>query len=68
MTRVIGVRFRNVGKIYYFSPKDFDICVGDHVIPGASKFADATLTDSSNSIPIIKVGTLDTINKSINFL
>ena len=32
MTRVIGVRFRNVGKIYYFSPKDFDICVGDHVI------------------------------------
>lgn len=32
MTRVIGVRFRNVGKIYYFSPKDFDIYVGDHVI------------------------------------
>ena len=32
MTRVIGVRFRNVGKIYYFSPKDFDICVGDNVI------------------------------------
>ena len=32
MTRVIGVRFRNVGKIYYFSPTDFDICVGDHVI------------------------------------
>ena len=32
MTRVIGVRFRNVGKIYYFSPKDLDIQVGDHVI------------------------------------
>lgn len=32
MIRVIGVRFRNVGKIYYFSPKDFDIYVGDHVI------------------------------------
>ena len=32
MTKVIGVRFRNVGKIYYFSPKDFDIKSGDHVI------------------------------------
>lgn len=32
MTRVIGVRFRNVGKIYYFSPKDLDIHTGDHVI------------------------------------
>ena len=32
MTRVIGVRFRNVGKIYYFDPKGFDIKAGDHVI------------------------------------
>lgn len=32
MTRVIGVRFRNVGKIYYFSPKDLEIHSGDHVI------------------------------------
>ena len=32
MTRVIGVRFRNVGKIYYFSPKDLEIHTGDHVI------------------------------------
>lgn len=32
MTRVIGVRFRNVGKIYYFSPKDLEIHAGDHVI------------------------------------
>ena len=32
MTRVIGVRFRNVGKIYYFSPKNLDIKAGDHVI------------------------------------
>ncbi len=32
MIRVIGVRFRNVGKIYYFSPLDFDIYTGDHVI------------------------------------
>ena len=32
MTRVRGVRFRNVGKIYYFDPKGFDIKAGDHVI------------------------------------
>lgn len=32
MTRVIGVRFRNVGKIYYFSPKDLELKTGDHVI------------------------------------
>lgn len=32
MTKIIGVRFRNVGKIYYFSPQDFDIYTGDHVI------------------------------------
>ncbi len=32
MTTVIGVRFRNVGKIYYFDPKDLEIHTGDHVI------------------------------------
>ena len=32
MTKVVGIRFRNVGKIYYFDPKDYDILVGDHVI------------------------------------
>ncbi len=32
MTTIIGVRFRNMGKIYYFDPKDFDINRGDHVI------------------------------------
>ncbi|MDO4337458.1 MAG: stage 0 sporulation family protein [Eubacteriales bacterium] len=32
MTKVVGIRFRNVGKIYYFNPKDYTIKVGDHVI------------------------------------
>lgn len=32
MTTIIGVRFRNMGKIYYFDPKDYDISRGDHVI------------------------------------
>ena len=32
MTKVVGVRFRNVGKIYYFSPKGYKVNIGDHVI------------------------------------
>lgn len=32
MTKIVGVRFRNVGKIYYFSPKNYKIKIGDHVI------------------------------------
>ncbi len=32
MVKIIGIRFRAAGKIYYFDPKDFDISVGEHVI------------------------------------
>ena len=32
MTEVIGVRFKDVGKIYYFSPKNQQIPVGEKVI------------------------------------
>ncbi len=32
MEKVVGVRFRNVGKIYYFNPKNYNVKVGDHVI------------------------------------
>lgn len=32
MTKVIGVRFRTAGKIYFFDPKNYDINRGDHVI------------------------------------
>lgn len=32
MTKVIGVRFRNAGKIYYFAPGDLEISSGQHVI------------------------------------
>ncbi len=32
MTKVIGVRFRRAGKIYYFSPGKLNIRTGDHVI------------------------------------
>ena len=32
MAKVIGVRFRNAGKVYYFAPGKLRICQGDHVV------------------------------------
>ena len=32
MTKIIGVRFRTAGKVYFFAPGKFDIHVGDKVI------------------------------------
>ena len=32
MVKVIGVRFRTAGKIYFFDPLNFEIKKGDHVI------------------------------------
>ncbi len=32
MIKIIGVRFRTAGKVYYFGPKDFELKVGDKVV------------------------------------
>lgn len=32
MIKVVGVRFRSAGKIYYFDPAGYDMIVGTHVI------------------------------------
>ncbi len=32
MIKVVGIRFRKAGKIYYFCPKKLDVKVGDNVI------------------------------------
>ena len=32
MIKVIGVRFRKAGKVYYFDPAQMEIKMGDHVI------------------------------------
>lgn len=37
MTKVIGVRFRQAGKVYYFSPDQYDIKQGDKVIVETSR-------------------------------
>ncbi len=37
MTKVTGVRFKKMGKIYYFDPCDFDIETGMHVVVETSR-------------------------------
>ncbi len=37
MINVVGVRFKDAGKVYYFLPSDFDINVGDEVIVETSR-------------------------------
>ncbi len=37
MTKIIGVRFKPVGKMYYFDPLDFEIKRGDYVIVETSR-------------------------------
>lgn len=37
MAEIIGVRFKPVGKTYYFNPMDFDIKKGDNVIVETSR-------------------------------
>lgn len=32
MAKVVGVRFRNTGKVYYFDPSDFELRHGDMVV------------------------------------
>lgn len=37
MTKIVGVRFKTVGKMYYFAPMGFDIKRGDNVIVETSR-------------------------------
>ena len=32
MTKVVGVRFKDTGKTYFFDPEDLDVHKGDTVI------------------------------------
>ena len=41
MTKVIGVRFRTAGKIYFFAPGKFDIKQGDNVIVETARGVEA---------------------------
>ncbi len=37
MVKIVGVRFRSAGKVYYFNPKDLQVRIGEHVIAETSK-------------------------------
>ena len=37
MANIVGVRFKSVGKIYYFDPLDIDVKEGDSVIVETSR-------------------------------
>ena len=74
MTRVIGVRFRPAGKIYFFSPGKYDVKTGDKVIVetargvefgsvvlGLKEVEDDKITQPWKSV--IRIATQDDIRK-----
>ena len=40
MTKVVGVRFRETGKVYYFAPNSLDLKKGEHVIVESARGQD----------------------------
>lgn len=63
MPSIVGVRFKPVGKIYYFSPKDYEFQVGDGVIVETSRgveygkvvIANKTVTDKEIVQPLKEI-------------
>lgn len=77
MTKVIGVRFRTAGKIYFFAPGKFDIKQGDNVIvetargvefgkvvAGIKEIDDNEVTQPLKSV--IRVATAEDLKKEEN--
>lgn len=76
MIKVIGVRFRTAGKIYYFDPAGLDIKKGDHVIVETARgveygcAVDDIVEQSEESVvmplkPVIRVATEEDDKKAI---
>ncbi|MCR5399039.1 MAG: stage 0 sporulation family protein [Lachnospiraceae bacterium] len=52
MVKIIGVRFRTAGKIYFFDPKDYDLKRGDHVIVETARGVEyGTVVGSPREVP-----------------
>ncbi|MFR8547137.1 MAG: stage 0 sporulation family protein [Lachnospiraceae bacterium] len=52
MVKIVGVRFRNAGKVYYFDPKSYKINVGDHVIVETARGVEyGTVTGGIRNVP-----------------
>ncbi|MBQ1535752.1 MAG: stage 0 sporulation family protein [Ruminococcus sp.] len=60
MLKIIGVRFKSVGKVYYFDPKNYKLAIGDKVIVetargvecGEVAMVDREIDESTFSSPI----------------
>lgn len=74
MTKVVGVRFRQVGKIYFFAPGKYSVEVGQHVIVetargveyGSVVLGEREVEDSDVVQPlkaIIRIATLERMMK-----
>ena len=77
MIKVIGVRFRKAGKIYYFDPAGRDISTGQHVIVETARgieFGDVVLgcreVEDSKVVqplkPVIRMATQEDENIEAN--
>ncbi len=63
MINVVGVRFRQAGKMYYFDPKSLDLSRGSHVIVETTRgveygtviFGPSGVTDDEVKLPLKKV-------------
>lgn len=47
MTKIVGIRFRTAGKIYYFDPADFDLDMAMHVIVESKRHRDGNCPHSA---------------------
>lgn len=74
MTKIVGVRFKSTGKIYYFNPGDLDIKKGDYLIVetargleiGEAALEAKEVSDNEITKPlkdIIRIATEDDIKK-----
>lgn len=48
MTQVVGVRFRDTGKVYFFDPNKLNIKAGDHVIVETARGVECGLVAEAN--------------------
>jgi cell fate regulator YaaT (PSP1 superfamily) len=52
MVKIVGVRFRNAGKVYYFDPKNYKIRPQDHVIVETARGVEyGTVVGGVHSVP-----------------
>ena len=79
MTRVIGVRFRRAGKVYFFAPGKYKIRTGDKVIVETARGVEfGSVVTGPKEVeddkilqplkPVIRIATADDIRRSLWYL